>query len=74
MKFVAIAFLVALVVLAGCARPVPQAAPTTPAAEPVSTVETVTVVQDDLAEIDTLTQDLDISEIESLDEDLAALG
>lgn len=68
-RIVAIVAVLVLVVLAGCA-PKPPAADTAP----VSTEETVTLVQDDLAEIDTLTDDLDISEIESLDEDLAALG
>jgi len=70
-RFVAIAALLVIVVLAGCAQR-PSVADDTTA--PVSTESEASSVQDDLAEIEALTDDLGLEEIESLDEDLAALS
>ena len=71
-RIVALVLVIAIVALAGCAKPAETSVDSQLA--PVSTEETVIVVQDDLAAIDALTDDLDFSEIDSLDADLASLG
>ena len=75
-RIVALALVIAIVALAGCARPETSTAPQpdAPATDAPSTDETADIVQEDLSDIDSLTDDLDISELDTLDEDLAALG
>ena len=65
-KHVIIGMLLALVLIAGCSpKAAPIATPTTDAQ--------VTSVENDIAGIDTLRDDLDTSELDSLDQDLAAV-
>ena len=69
MKHWLIALAVLAVLLAGCARP-PAVAPP---AVPTATESAVSDFGSDIAEVDSLNSDLDSSELDSLDQDLAGL-
>ena len=83
MKKLIVVILLSLVVLVGCApkekayiprEPAPTAPPAAPAPEPeVSAADDVSQVEVDVGDLDDLTAELDISELDSLDQELAEL-
>jgi hypothetical protein len=64
-KLFVVTLLVALLIVAGCAKQAVQAQP--------STESEVSSFENELADVDSLDDDLDTSELDSLDQDFAAM-
>lgn len=68
-KLLVVGFLATLLLIAGCGKQTVQ----TQAVQTPSTDSEVTSVANDIADVNTLDDDLDTSDLDSLDQDLAAM-